>query len=117
MSEEKKEEIKKYYTNLENIPSSLANDEPCYAIYTRPKKDFKVLVEESEYKKLAGELKYTQHVLKQKIELIDKKNQEIDQLSDSTKTVPESTYLELKEKAEEMRKLLVKLGAAGKGIL
>lgn len=103
MSEEKKE-IKKYYMNPEifdGIHDVVLNKEEGYT----------ALVEESEYKKLAGENKALKHELKKLAELVDKKNAEIDQFSDETKTVPASLFDETKARLEMCRKKLKKLGA------
>lgn len=101
MSEEKKVEIKKYYLSENGEHISVV---PLGEGQT-------ILTEESEYKKLAGENKALKHELKKLAELVDKKNAEIDQFSDETKTVPASLFDETKARLEMCRKKLKKLGS------
>lgn len=103
MSEEKKE-IKKYY---------LGDKELADAGNRTFVEGVTVLVEEVEYKKLAAEIKTLDHILKQKVELIDKKNQQIDQLSDEKQVVPLALFEEEQMRVKIMRAKLKKLGAWG----
>lgn len=98
---EKKPEFKKYYLSKDGEHISMISLGEGQT----------VLVDEVEYKKVVAENKVLDRILKQKVELIDKKNKEIDEMSDEKKVVSETAFNELNAKYQDAVKLLKKLGA------
>ena len=101
MSEEKKE-ITKYYLYDNNGESEVS---------FLKREGSTTLVEESEYKKLAGENKALKYELQKLSDLVDQKNMQIDQFSDEKQVVPLGVFEEVKTRLEICRKKLKKLGS------
>lgn len=101
MSEEKKE-IKKYHFTKTALTIAQSETVP---------PDMITVVEESEYKKLAGENKALKYELQKLSDLVDQKNMQIDQFSDEKQVVPLGVFEEVKTRLEICRKKLKKLGS------